>query len=169
MQISDADRSTWHDISREVFELQRVAFEAGDRFAALADQVALLEKAVAGQKVEADVSSRVEALSKKITDLRGRLLLPAPGSLGGDAALRITNYPGRIASLKGQLIQATALPTAVQRMRITESRTGLAKAVAEANDVLDKDLPAVVSLLQQQRLQLPSLTRLAPFPGVSQF
>jgi photosystem II stability/assembly factor-like uncharacterized protein len=168
VRITGAERQTWHDAAREAHELQRVAYEIGDRFAAISEQAGAIEKAAAGTTLPPDAAAKVEAFSKRMTALRRQLSLPAPGSLGGDAALRLTNYPGQLASLKGQLIGATAVPTAMQRMKMTESRTGLAKAVAEANEVLATDLPAAIALLRQHSVTLPALNPIAPLPGVSQ-
>jgi hypothetical protein len=65
------------------------------------------------------------------------------------------------------LIGATDVPTAIQRRTFVQARTGLTDAVRETNDVLTKDLPAVVTLLEQQGLRL-ALTPLAPLPAVPQ-
>jgi hypothetical protein len=167
LRISEADRNVWHQAAKEAHELQRLAYDAGARFAALAGHVASLEQAVKQQPVNGNVAGRVEELTKRVAGLRPRLSLPAPGALGGDAGSRVTNLPGQLASLKMQLIGATDVPTAIQRRTLAQARTGLADAVRETNDVLTKDLPAVVSLLEQQGLRL-ALTPLAPLPAVPQ-
>lgn len=167
LRISEADRNAWHEAAMEAHELQRLAYTAGARVVELAGQVTSLQEAQKRQPADATVSARVERLTKRVEDLKPRLALPSPGALGGDSASRATNLPGQLASLKGQLIGATAAPTAIQRRALARARTGLADAVRETNDLLSNDFPAVVTLLEQQGLRL-SLAPLAPLPAVPQ-
>ena len=120
------------------------------------------------QPVDAEVTARVAALTKRIAGLQPQLALPIPGGLGGDSGPRVTNLPGQLASVKLQLIGATAVPTAIQRRTLAQSRVALAAAIREANDLAIGDLPAVTSLLQRHGLRVPPLPALAPLPAVSQ-
>ena len=166
LRISDADRLSWHKAASEAHALQRRAYEAGDRLAALTQQVASLEEALASQTSPGSASPLAE-LSKRVASLRPRLTLPVPGGLGGDAGTRVTNIPGQLASVKMQLLGATAVPTAVQRRTITAARAALTEAVRETNAILRTQLPAALAALQQQGIRLPALDRLAPLPDVT--
>ena len=159
LRISPADRQTWHDAARAVHDVQRVAYKAGDRFAALEQQVRIAATAAG---TGGPLASRVEALSRRTGLLRLKLALPPPGGLGGDAGLRITNVPGRLASLKSQLLGASALPTAVQRQQFADAQAGLRDATVEANALRD-ELTAVVAALRASRVPVPALDPLPPF------
>jgi hypothetical protein len=67
----------------------------------------------------------------------------------------LTNLPGQLASLKRQLLGATALPTTMQQQTLVEARRLLAAMVADANAIAGTELPRVQKLLEAQGMAAP--------------
>lgn len=135
VDISDADRQTWHDVALELHRLQGEAYAAAPRVEALERQRAALDAA-------GSTDAELRPVLDRLSTLRARLVIPRPNAPGGDPARQVVNLPGTLASVKGQLIGATALPTEVQRRRIAGAREQLRAALTEL-DVLERDVVPV--------------------------
>lgn len=158
IQISDADRRTWHDTAFAVHLLQRTAYQAGEAMVGVVDHVKAIEEAVKKTPAAPDaVKTATQAVVKRTEELRLRLALPSPGGLGGDSGQRIVNLPGQLASLKLNVMGATSLPTAIQMRSLTEARQGLPKAVGDVNQLVTVELPNLHRLLQEHKIAVPDL------------
>ena len=106
--------------------------------------------------------SGADDLRKRVTALARQLGAPVnagdqgPEGGGGPFGAGAQAVRNQIATLKGQIMAATAAPTSAQTMRAAELREDLAKLIAELNDVISTRLPDL------QRMTLDS--RLSPSP-----
>ncbi|MGE3490179.1 MAG: glycosyl hydrolase [Vicinamibacterales bacterium] len=141
MQMTDAERKTWHDTALALHDLQRVANAAAEAVTTLGTQVTAAEGLVktaanvpaAGQNALADVNT-------KLADLRRRLGVgqggPGGGGGGGGFGGQQANVRGQLGQTKGQIMNSTSMPTA-QQMRIAgELREDMAKLVSDTNDLM---------------------------------
>ena len=80
VQMTDADRKTWHDTALALHRLQEQANEAAEAVTQLGTQYQALEALLkAAANVPADAKTAIEAAGKQLTALRRRLGVPAPG------------------------------------------------------------------------------------------
>jgi photosystem II stability/assembly factor-like uncharacterized protein len=156
VEISAAHRRTWRDTTLEVHELQRLANGAGERVLAVSTHVGKLKglatDRIAGRQAVAEeiatLERRLATLGRQL-DPRGIGASPVPMPPG------LTNLPGQLASLKRQLLGATALPTTMQQQTLVEARRLLAAMVADANAIAGTELPRVQKLLEAQGMAAP--------------
>ena len=84
VQMTDADRKTWHDTALALHELQKSADEAAEAVTELGRQFQALENVVKGAtNVPPAATSALGETAKKLADLRRRLGVTAPGQQGG--------------------------------------------------------------------------------------
>jgi hypothetical protein len=137
MPITDADRKVWHDTSIGLHDMHRVVNETVDAVTTLNTQVqqaeALLKTAA---NAPAAAKSAVEDAAKRIADLRRRLGVGQTGGGGGGGGGGQQNVRQQVTQLKGQVMNSTSLPTAMQIRSTTEAREDLLKVVQETNDLI---------------------------------
>ncbi len=165
MQITDADRKTLHDTALALHELQRSANEAADSVTELGRQFQALEGLAKGSGAEA--KGPIEEASKRLTELRRRLGVPAPGQQGGGGGGGggfgggpNPNVRGVIGQVKGQIMGSTSLPTATQQRQVTEAREDLAKVIEDVNGVITTSMPALYKQIGAQPTPLKPLRTL---------
>ncbi|HYU80952.1 MAG TPA: hypothetical protein VEK56_18330, partial [Vicinamibacterales bacterium] len=155
VQMTDAERKTWHDTALALHELQKTANEAADAVAELGRQFQALEGLVkVATNVPATATSAMAETGKKLSDLRRRLGVAAPGQPaaagggpgGGGFGGQQQNVRGTIGQTKGQIMNSTSLPTAQQMRSTNESREDLVKAVQDTNALI-AELPALYDKL----------------------
>lgn len=157
ISLSEGDRRAWRDVTLEVHELQRLAHDASARIEVLSTHLSSVEAALQGRSsLPESLRSELGVLGKRLGELRLRLALPRPGGAGG--------LPGQLASLKTQLLGASALPTTMQRRTMEEARQRLGSAISEANAIASGDLERLHELLRRQKHAIPALETLAPLP-----
>ena len=85
VQMTDADRKTWHDTALALHRLQEQANEAADAVTQLGTQYQSLEDADEGRRPTRRPRRRsaIEAAGKQLADLRRRLGVAAPGQGDG--------------------------------------------------------------------------------------
>jgi hypothetical protein len=102
--------------------------------------------------VPAAATAAMGETSKRLTELRRRLGVPAPGQQGGGGGGGgfgggpNPNVRAVIGQTKGQVMNSTSLPTAQQVRVSTESREDLVKVVQEANALI-AEFPALYDKL----------------------
>ncbi len=153
IQMTDADRKTWHDTALALHQLQRTANEAADAVSLLGEQLKSVEDMVKAAGAPPDpVKAALDEAAKKMTELRQRLGVPAPGQTGGGFGGGGfggggQNVRGTITQLKSQIMASTSLPTAVQTRGAQQSREDLAKTVDEVNAMIATGLPNLYKAL----------------------
>jgi hypothetical protein len=156
VQMTDAERKTWHDTALALHELQRTANEAADAVTELGRQFQALEGLVkVATNVPSAATSAMAETSKRLADLRRRLGVPEPtadggggrggrggGGGGGGFGQQQQNVRGTIGQTKGQVMNSTSLPTSQQSRVTNESREDLMKVVQDANALI-AELPSL--------------------------
>jgi photosystem II stability/assembly factor-like uncharacterized protein len=152
VQMTDADRKTWHDTALAFHDLQKTANEAADAVTELGRQFQALENLVkVATNVPTPATTALAETAKKLADLRRRLGVTAPGQQpagggggggGGGFGGGQQNVRGTIGQTKGQVMNSTSLPTAQQSRTLTESREDLAKAIQDTNALIT-ELPSL--------------------------
>ena len=80
VQLTDADRKTWHDTALALHRLQEEANEAAEAVTQLGTQYQALETLMKmAANAPAEAKTAVEAAGKQLADLRRRLGVAAPG------------------------------------------------------------------------------------------
>ena len=145
VQMTDADRKTWHDAALALHRLQEQANEAADAVAQLGSQYQALEGLLKiAAEPSADSKSAIEGAGKQLADLRRRLGVPAPGQTpvagggggGGGFGGQQQNVRGQIGQTKGQVMSSHSLPSEQQLRVLTEGRGDLAKVIQETNALI---------------------------------
>ena len=169
-RITDADRRLWHDVSLALHRLQAIAAEVAARIASLSEHLRAAQAVVGGgENAPAALASSVQALDRRLVALRRQFAVPAPGEPppsgrgGGGGGGGVAPVPNQLATVKGQLLNATSRPTEAQLRQARETREDLVRAVADINDIIATALPAVYQALGQPQLR-PAI---APMPAVA--
>jgi len=145
VQMTDAERKTWHDTALALHELQKTANDAAEAVTELGRQLQALEALVkTATNVPASATSAMAETAKRLAGLRQRLGVATPGQPagrggrggGGGFGGQQQNVRGTIGQTKGQIMQSTSLPTAQQMRTATESREDLMKVVQETNALI---------------------------------
>jgi photosystem II stability/assembly factor-like uncharacterized protein len=144
VQMTDAERKTWHDTALALHDLQKTANEAADAVAELSRQFQALETVVkSATTVPAAGTTAMGEIAKRLADLRTRLGVATPGQAGGRGGRgggfgggQNQNVRGNIGQTKGQIMNSTSLPTAQQMRSTSESREDLMKVVQETNAMI---------------------------------
>ncbi|MDH4066520.1 MAG: hypothetical protein OEW19_19120, partial [Acidobacteriota bacterium] len=150
----------WHDTSLGLHQLQRAGNDAAEAVTTLGTQLeqaeALLKTA---SSAPAGAKDAVDATSKQMADLRRRLGVGQTGGPGGGGGFggQNPNVRARIGQLKGQIMNSTSLPTAMQVRAATEAREDLTKVVQEINDLIAA-LPQLYDTLGAPGLKPAALT-----------
>jgi photosystem II stability/assembly factor-like uncharacterized protein len=180
VQMTDAERKTWHDTALALHDLQKTANEAADAVNELGRQFQALEGLVKGAtNVPSSATSAMDETLKKLTDLRRRLGVPAPGQQasgggaggggggggGGFGGGQNPNVRGTIGQTKGQVMNSTSLPTAQQTRVTNESREDLTKVVQDTNALI-AELPALYDKIGVSALK-PAALKPIRLAGIS--
>ncbi len=134
--MTDADRKTWHDTAMQLHEMQAVANEAAAAVTAIGAQLDAYRKllATSSSPDAPPTSGPLAEVGKSLTELRRSLGIGQGGGGGGGGQNQ--NVRGQIGQLKGQVMNSTSLPTAMQVSRAGELREDLAKVVQQTNDLI---------------------------------
>ncbi|MGH9175730.1 MAG: hypothetical protein ACRD1H_15300, partial [Vicinamibacterales bacterium] len=126
VQMTDADRKTWHDTALAFHRLQAVANEAAEAVIKLGEQHSALEGLLKlAASTPAEAKTAVGAADKQLSELRRRLGVPAPGQPatggggggGGGFGGQQQNVRGQIGQTKGQIMNSHSLPSE-QQLRV---------------------------------------------------
>jgi photosystem II stability/assembly factor-like uncharacterized protein len=179
VQMTDAERKTWHDTALALHELQKSANEAADAVTELGRQFQALEALVkTAASPGTGVTTALGETSKRLADLRLRLGVAAPGQgegrggrgggggggFGGGGAN--PNVRGQIGQVKGQIMGVTGSPTAQQVRIATESRGDLAKVIQDTNALI-AEMPALWDKLGVGGLKPAALKPIRPAASTS--
>jgi photosystem II stability/assembly factor-like uncharacterized protein len=130
IQITDADRKTHFDTVMALHTLQGTANEAADVVTDMNRQVTSIQDALKEQpNVPGSLKSTLDEVNKQVQALRPRLGVGE----GGGFAFQQNNVRGRVAQLKGAVMNSTSLPTETQTRQVGELRTAMSKLVDEVN------------------------------------
>ncbi len=166
IELSDADRKSWHDTALALHQLQRQADEGAEAVVALGDQLGQVRRLIGKTAATPQaVSAAIDATAAKIADLRVRLGVPTGegrGGGGGGGANANRNVRARITSVKTQIMASTSAPTAFQAGEARIVRDELAKAIASLNAVITDDMPALAQTLAANKSLIPALKPIRP-------
>ena len=169
VQMTDADRRTWHDTALAFHRLQEQANEAADAVTQLGTQYQALEGLLKlAANTPADAKSAVEAAGKQLADLRRRLGVAAPGQPaggggggGGGFGGQPQNVRGQIGQTKGQIMNSHSLPSEQQMRVLTDGRGDLAKVIQETNALIAA-IPSLFDKIGASGLKPAALKPLRP-------
>lgn len=133
--IAEADRKPYFDLQVELHRLQAQANDIAERLVEANDQLTALRERMR-DTTKSSASERAtwrEFVTQFDSSRRAFGVAGGGGGFGGPPNMRTL-----AGQLKGQVMQATALPTATQMRRIEALRVELPKAIAEANAVLGR-------------------------------
>jgi photosystem II stability/assembly factor-like uncharacterized protein len=166
IDITEADRNSWHDTALALHQLQRQADQGAEAVVALGDQLGQVKRLV-GKTAAAPpaVSAAIDATAAKVADLRVRLGVPTGegrGGGGGGGPNANRNVRARITSVKTQIMASTSAPTAFQTSEARVVKDELAKAIAALNAVITEDMPALAQTLAANKSLLSALKPIRP-------
>ncbi|MGE3274871.1 MAG: hypothetical protein AB7O67_07150 [Vicinamibacterales bacterium] len=160
IQISDADRKTWHDTAMTLHEMQKKANEVANAVNDAWTQYQAVQQWTRNQTMPDALKSRIESLGKELGGVRTRLGLGGGGGFGNR-----DNVRGRIGQIKGQIMGSTALPTETQLAQMKELQAALPTLVTDANTATAKVAPLVKDLVDAGVMPAPIPPVPPPGPG----
>jgi photosystem II stability/assembly factor-like uncharacterized protein len=172
INMTDADRKTWHDTALALHRLHGTANEAAEAVTQLGAQFQSLEGML---KIAASappaVKTAIEDTGKQLADLRRRLGVAAPGAPagggfgggggGGGGGGQQQNVRASISAIKGQLTVSHSVPSAQQTRGLNEGREDLAKVIADTNALIEK-MPALYDQIGAGNLKPAAIKPLRP-------
>ncbi|HLB35862.1 MAG TPA: hypothetical protein VJL31_04785, partial [Gemmatimonadales bacterium] len=145
--ISDADRRVWFETATELHTLHGRANAAADALNQMNQRMGQIREALRDAKeAPADLRTRVDSVGAALDTLRRRVVGGGFGGGGGGGAAAIR---GRIAQLKGGVMNSTSLPTEVQMRQLGEVRQALPRAVEAVNALVARFTPLLEELSRQ--------------------
>ncbi|MBA3269340.1 MAG: glycosyl hydrolase [Acidobacteria bacterium] len=139
-QMTDADRTTWHNTALSLHRLQEQANDAAAAVTQLGEQFQSLESVMkTAANAPGEAKTAIEAAGKQLTELRRRLGVTVPGQAGtggGGGGAANQNVRGAIGQTKGQLMNAHSLPSDQQQRALTQGRDDLAQVIIEVNSLI---------------------------------
>ncbi|MGQ0733828.1 MAG: hypothetical protein ACT4QD_09250, partial [Acidobacteriota bacterium] len=149
VQITDADRRTWHDTARELHQLQEKANDVAGMVQTAFSQVSTLQEQTQGATLSPTAKGALDGLIKEFEPLRRRLGLGGGGGPGGGGGFGggSENVRGRIGQLKGAIMGSTSVPTSTQLMQIREVKAALPQVIDQANATVAKVAAVAKELL----------------------
>ncbi len=164
MQMTDADRKTWHDTALGLHELQRIANAAAEAATTLGTQVTAAEALVkTAANVPAAGKTALADVNTKLADLRRRLGVGQPPGQGGGGGGQQSNVRGQLGQNKGQIMGSTSLPTAQQIRSAGELREDMVKLVTDTNELIAA-VPAMYDALGAPGAKPAALKPVGPMP-----
>ncbi|MDP1572091.1 MAG: hypothetical protein Q8L86_19010 [Vicinamibacterales bacterium] len=154
IEITDADRKTWHDAALAMHRLQQTANDLADAVTDAWSGLQTIQEQTRGRTVPANLQSQIDGLQKELTGLRTRLGL-AGGGFGNTANLR-----GRIGQIKGGIMGMTAVPTETLTRQMQEAQSELPALVTDTNAATAKVAPLIQALVSGGVIPAP----IAPVP-----
>jgi hypothetical protein len=143
IQITDADRKTWHDTAAALHQMQRRANELADTVNDAWGQFQTLQQQTRNRNVPANLKGQLDAVAKDLEGVRRRLGLAGGGGFGGGTE----NVRGRIGQVKGGIMAATAHPTEVQMRQYKELQSALPKLEADVKAAVARVAPLARDLI----------------------
>ena len=152
IQITDADRRTWHDTAMALHQLQEKSNDVADQVNEAWTRFQSIEQQAKGQTLPPAVKthSRAFARNSKPCVFDSVSAVVRAAAVAVVSAAPIESVRGRIGQLKGGMMSSTSLPTEVQMRQKQELEALWPKVAAEANaamaklPVLAKDVVAAV-------------------------
>ena len=89
IQLTDADRRTWHDTALEVHQMQGKANELADQVGEAWSRFEVVQQQANGQNIPPNLKTQVDALAKEFDGVRRRLEVVARRE---DGAVRLTSW-----------------------------------------------------------------------------
>ena len=167
MQMTDAERRTWHDTALGLHELQRVANTAAEAVTTLATHVTAAETLMkTAANVPAAAKTAAAEINTKLADLRRRLGVGQQGGGGGGGGFggQQGNVRGQIGQVKGQIMGSTSMPTAQQVRIAGEVRDDMMKVVNDANELIAA-VPALYDALGASGAKPAAIKPVGPLPA----
>jgi len=168
MQMTDAERRTWHDTALNLHELQRVANSAAEAVNQLASQLSAAEALLkSASTAPAMAKTAVTDANTKLADLRRRLGLnqqQGGGGGGGGFGGQQGNVRGQLGQVKGQIMGSTSMPTAQQVRSAGELREDMDKVIADTNALI-AIVPAIYDALGATGVKPAALKPVGPLPA----
>jgi hypothetical protein len=134
IEMTDADRRTWHDTAMALHDMQGKANELADQVAEGWSRFQAIEQQAKAVTLSPALKTQVESLGKDLESVRRRLGLAGGGGFGGNPE----NVRGRIGQIKNGIIASTSLPTEVQLRQKREVEAAWPKVAADANAALGR-------------------------------
>jgi photosystem II stability/assembly factor-like uncharacterized protein len=144
IQLTDSNRKMWFDAAMTLHQMQRRANDLADTVNDAWTQFQALQQQTKNRALPDALKTRMDALTKELEAVRRKLGLAGGGGGGGGGGGfggGNENVRGRIGQLKGALMGATALPTAVQTRQQQELQAALPKLESEAKNTAAKVAP----------------------------
>jgi photosystem II stability/assembly factor-like uncharacterized protein len=148
IQISDADRKTWHDMALTLHEMQGKANDAANHVNDAWSQYQAIQQQTKSLTLPPALKTDMEATGKELEAMRRRLGL---GSGGGGFGAGAENVRGRIGQVKGAIMGSTSLPTDVQIRQLKELQAALPKLAADSQAAAGR-VPALAKNLVSANL-----------------
>jgi hypothetical protein len=169
MQMTDAERKTWHDTALGLHELQGVANAAAEAVTTLGTQVTAAEAMIktaanvpaAGKTAIADINTRLADLRRRLGVGQGQ---GQGGGGGGGFGGQQANVRGQLGQTKGQIMGSTSQPTAQQARVAGELREDMVKVVSDTNDLIAA-VPAMYEALGATGAKPAALKPVGPLPA----
>jgi hypothetical protein len=137
--LTQAERKKMYDMAMDLHDLHRHAAPVANALSAIDRQLPELAKTIASRSdIPSDVKTSFEAFQKESAALVARLVPPAGGrGFGGGGRGADNSLLGRLTTAKNGL--TAGMPATAQTLKgYDEARTGLPKAVADANALIAK-------------------------------
>jgi photosystem II stability/assembly factor-like uncharacterized protein len=142
IQITDADRKTWHDTALSLHRTQEKANDVADQVAEAWTRFQAIEQQARGQNLPPALKTELESVRKELEGVRTRLGIAGGGQGGGGGfGGQNQNLRGRLGQLKGAVMASTSLPTEVQMRQKSEIEAAWPKLASEASAAMAKLAP----------------------------
>ena len=157
IDITDADRRTWFETSRDLHGLQAKANDVAEMVQTSFAQVQMIQQQTRNQNLPPNLKQELDGIVKEFETVRRRLGLGQQGGGGGGGfGGGADNLRGRIGQIKGQVMASTALPTNTQLMQIRDVRSQLPGLIDASNAVVAK-VPVLVKNMIAAGVMFPAL------------
>ena len=144
VQLTGGDRARYNAVAADLHALHRTGTDAARPLATLYDEVLRVAPKVDSSAAPANVKSEWASFRAQFDSVRARFGVPATagGGFGGGgggaaaAAAAAANVLGRVGTLKGAILGIWEVPTAGTMRQVSNARTELNGAMAQARAVL---------------------------------
>jgi hypothetical protein len=168
MEMTDAERKTWHDTALSLHDIQRLANNAAETVNTLAAQMTAAEALVkSASNAPAAAKTALTDANTKLADLRRRLGLnqqAGGGGGGGGFGGQQQNVRGQLGQVKGQIMGSTSMPTQQQIRQTAELREDMTKVIADVNELINA-VPAIYDALGASGVKPAALKPVGPLPA----
>ncbi|MBK6304511.1 MAG: hypothetical protein IPF47_01850 [Gemmatimonadetes bacterium] len=144
VQLTGGDRARYNAVAADLHALHRTGTDAARPLATLYDEVLRVAPKVDSSAAPANVKSEWASFRAQFDSVRAKFGVPATagGGFGGGgggaaaAAAAAANVLGRVGTLKGAILGIWEVPTAGTMRQVSNARTELNGAMAQARAVL---------------------------------